>query len=142
MSARPIYTQSQLDTVVARAVAAAKTAPAAAPTASAPSATDAVKAERDRIAAINALPEAKGREGLAMTLATSTDMSVDQVRAALAAAPTAAADGARDSEIGLLWDQVLSSKGMTDGAAAQAAATSAAATSWDPVLASRGVSVN
>ncbi|RXG93036.1 hypothetical protein [Bradyrhizobium zhanjiangense] len=93
-------------------------------------AADAVKTERNRFAAIVALPEAKGREGLAMTLATTTDMTVDQVKAALASAPTAPA-GARagDSDIGLsidhgktqhqnsqsvsaMWDAALTSRGM------------------------------
>ncbi|RZM98731.1 hypothetical protein CWO91_36915 [Bradyrhizobium genosp. SA-3] len=93
-------------------------------------AADAVKAERNRFAAINALPEAKGREKLAMTLAATTDMSVDQAKAALAVAPIATF-GARasDSGIGLsidhgqlqpqnsqnvsaMWDAALTSRGM------------------------------
>ncbi|WP_029084339.1 hypothetical protein [Bradyrhizobium sp. th.b2] len=67
------------------------------------------QAERDRIAAINALPEAKGREGLAMNLATTTSMTVAQARAALAAAPLSAAG------ISAQWDAVLKSRGMIGG---------------------------
>jgi len=93
-------------------------------------AADAVKAERNRIRAIMSLPEAAGREGLAQTLATTTDMTVDQVKAALASAPSPAG-GARagDTDIGLsidhgkqqhqnsqsvsaMWDASLTSRGM------------------------------
>jgi hypothetical protein len=52
-----------------------------------------VKRDRARVGAIVALPEAAGRHQLALTLATTTDMTVDQVRASLAAAPTAADSG-------------------------------------------------
>lgn len=48
---------------------------------------EAVKADRDRRAAIMALDEAKGREALADHLYASTDMGVDAVKAALSAAP-------------------------------------------------------
>lgn len=48
---------------------------------------EAVKADRDRRAAIMALDEAKGRETLADHLYASTDMGVDAVKAALSAAP-------------------------------------------------------
>ncbi|HEX7882960.1 MAG TPA: hypothetical protein VF499_09495 [Afipia sp.] len=101
-----------------------------APAVAALSAADTIKAERDRFAAINALPEAKGREGLAMNLATTTDMTVDQVKATLAAAPIGGAGArARDSDVGpsiapanpnaanpqnvsAQWDAVLKSRGM------------------------------
>lgn len=89
--------------------------------------TAAVKADRDRIAAISALPEAKGREGLAMTLAT-TGLSVDQARAALAAAPI---DPAAASA---MWDDVLLSRGMKIGA--QGADD---ASPWDDVLRAKGM---
>lgn len=46
-----------------------------------------VRRDRDRIAAILALPEAKGREGLAANLATTTDLSSDRVRVVLTSAP-------------------------------------------------------
>jgi hypothetical protein len=71
-------------------------------------ATNAVKAERDRIRSINALPEAVGRENLAMNLATTTDMTVGQVKAALAAAPV----GISDDQLSGLWDAALTSRGM------------------------------
>lgn len=48
---------------------------------------EAVKADRERRAAIMALPEAKGREALAEHLHASTEMTVEQVKSALAAAP-------------------------------------------------------
>lgn len=130
------FSQADLDAAVKAALdahnpTAAVAAPA--PAAAAPSAADTIKAERDRFAAINALPEAKGREGLAMTLATTTDMTVDQVKAALASAPAAATgDRAGDHAVGLSiapakpdatnpqavsaqWDTVLKSRGMQVG---------------------------
>ncbi|MCK1424599.1 MULTISPECIES: hypothetical protein [unclassified Bradyrhizobium] len=92
----------------------------------------AVADERRRLAAIMGAPEAAGREGLALTLATTTSQSVDQARAALAAAtavpasgragasplglsiaqPTAEASGADASS---LWDKSLASRGMKVG---------------------------
>jgi hypothetical protein len=93
-------------------------------------ATNAVKADRERMAAIVAHPEAKGREELAMHLAMSTDMTVDQVSAALASAPLSAA------AVSALWDAALTSRGMTVGANA-AVATSASL--WDNVLAAKGM---
>lgn len=127
------FTASQLNDAVAKALADAGIKPGAAATsAAAPSAADTIKAERDRIAAINALPEAKGREGLAMNLATSTDMTVDQVKAALAAAPAAVALArAGDSEIGLTVDH---------GADAAKSGQNASAL-WDTALTSRGMKV-
>ena len=47
---------------------------------------DAVKADRERRAAIMAMDEAKGREALAEHLYASTEMSVDAVKATLSAA--------------------------------------------------------
>jgi hypothetical protein len=90
--------------------------------------TDAVKAERNRIAAIVALPEAKGREGLARTLAT-TGLSVDQARAALAAAPIDPA------AVSAMWDAALTSRGMKVGAEAG----KASASPWDDVLRAKGM---
>ncbi|EYD71802.1 S49 family peptidase [Limimaricola hongkongensis] len=52
-------------------------------------AASAVKADRERRAAIMALPEAKGREGLAEHLYASTEMGVDEIKATLSAAPEA-----------------------------------------------------
>jgi len=83
----------------------------------------AVKAERDRIAAIAALPEAKGQEDIAMKLAMSTDLSVDQVKAKLAANTSG------------LWDAVLTARGMKTGEAAGANAASP----WDSVLRAKGM---
>jgi ATP-dependent protease ClpP protease subunit len=56
-------------------------------------AQDAVAADRDRRSKIMALEEAKGREALVEVL-FATNMSVDEVKAALAAAPKASADDA------------------------------------------------
>ena len=65
-------------------------------------AQDAVAADRDRRKAILALDEAKGREALAETL-FATALSVDEVKAALAAAPkTEAATDAEAYETGRL----------------------------------------
>ena len=51
---------------------------------------DAVKAERARVQGIQTCEEAKGREALANHLALNTSMSVDEAKAMLAVAPTAA----------------------------------------------------
>ena len=50
---------------------------------------DAVKADRERRAAIMALDEAKGREQLAEHLYATTEMTPDAVKAVLSAAPSA-----------------------------------------------------
>ena len=60
-------------------------------------AQDAVAADRDRRKAILALDEAKGREALAETLFATT-LSVDEVKAALAAAPKASSSDAAGYE--------------------------------------------
>ncbi|MCO6410091.1 head maturation protease, ClpP-related [Hoeflea alexandrii] len=65
----------------------ADTQPANIEEATATAAREAVKADRERHAAIMALEEAKGREQLAAHLHATTEMSVDEVKAALAAAP-------------------------------------------------------
>ncbi len=67
----------------------------AAPVAATPT-VDPVKADRDRVAAIMALPEAKGREALAGNLAAG-GMSVDAAKAALASVPVATAAPAPDA---------------------------------------------
>jgi hypothetical protein len=54
-------------------------------------AAKAVEADRERWRAIMALDEAKGREGLAHDLYTTTDMPPEMVRQALALAPQTAA---------------------------------------------------
>lgn len=119
-------------TTTGKSVDQARAALAAAPIAAAANvlaAAATIKAERNRFAAILALPEAKGREVLAVTLATTTDMTVDQIKAALAAAPAAVAGTrAGDAEGGLsvdqgkqqqnsqsvsaMWDAALTSRGM------------------------------
>lgn len=84
-------------------------------------ATNAAKAERARIAAIYALPETKGNESLAMSLAMTTSLSVDEVKATLAA------------ETSALWGAALASRGMkVEGA-------KAAADPWDIVLREKGM---
>lgn len=95
-------------------------------------APDAARSERERFAAITALPEAKGREGLAMNLAT-TNLSVDQVRTALASAPLSAAT------VSAMWDASLASRGMKVGAVAPSASADSAL--WDAALTSRGMQV-
>lgn len=81
----------------AQQAAAAQPAPIAAP---APAAQlhvgpempiAAVTAAKQRIAAILALPEAKGREALAQELALGTDLSVDQAKSLLEKSPEAKA---------------------------------------------------
>jgi len=66
------------------------------------------KVERDRLKAILALDEAKGREAQALAIATDTDLGAEAAKAVLAAAPTAAAGGqprAKDTALGLVTDQ-------------------------------------
>jgi hypothetical protein len=94
--------------------------------------TSANNTERARIAVIVALPEAAGREALATHLATSTDMTVDQVRAALAAAPIDSAT------ISAMWSSALASRGLKTGAAGEA---STSAPDGDRSLRSRGMQV-
>lgn len=53
-------------------------------------AADAAKAAVSRVSAILALPEADGKTGLAQHLALNTELSVDQVKGVLAAAPSTA----------------------------------------------------
>lgn len=53
-------------------------------------ATEAIKADRERRQAIMALDEAKGREALAEHLYATTEMSAEQIKATLAAAPKVA----------------------------------------------------
>lgn len=63
---------------------------AAIETARAEAAAEAVKADRERRRAVLALDEAKGREALAEHLCAATEMSAEQIKATLAAAPKAA----------------------------------------------------
>lgn len=111
MSEEKTYTRSSLQAAVAAAVAD----------------------ERRRLARIMGSPEAVGREGLALTLATTTSQSIDQVRTALAAAPTAAvvASGrAGASPIGLSIAQPTAEANSAD-----------ASSLWDKSLASRGMQI-
>lgn len=96
-------------------------------------AADVAKAERDRFAAILALPEAKGRDALARHLATTTSLSVDQINVTLASAPLAA------HEISAMWSASLASRGMKVGAGAPN--TSADGALWAAALTSRGMQV-
>lgn len=77
-------TQAAIDAAVAQANAKAAETQAAAVAA-------AVAAEKQRVAGITALEEAKGREALANHIAMNTSMSVEDAKAMLAAAPAAAA---------------------------------------------------
>lgn len=123
-------TRAQLDTAVALARSEATAAANAdRETVIGAARTEAATAERERIRAITSLPEAAGREALAMTLATTTPLSVDQVKASLSAAPKGVDSGrAGASAIGLsvnpkteegnsaeasgLWDKALTSRGL------------------------------
>ena len=89
----------------------------------------AVKADRERIAAIMTHPEAKGREGLASTLATA-GLSVDQAKAALAVAPIGPA------AVTAMWEGVLASRGMTSSQRILAAASP-----WDDVMQRKGFEI-
>lgn len=80
----------------------APTAPSPAPAApavdAAAVAAEARKAERERVSAIIGCEEAKGREGLAQHFAANTDLTVDQAKAALAAAPKTSSEKANPLE--------------------------------------------
>ena len=85
---------------------------AAIKTARAEGAAEAVKADRERRQAIMALDEAKGRDALAEHLYATTEMSVEQIKATLAAAPKAAEESApaEDYERGRLAGAGLGGK--------------------------------
>ncbi|HFQ5115494.1 TPA: S49 family peptidase [Vibrio vulnificus] len=93
--------------------AAPSAAQAATPEPTAPS-VDAAQAERERCMGILALPEAEGRQEMAMHLASKTSLSVDEAKNLLAAAPqgtkdaNAAALAALSSEHGELLGQDVS----------------------------------
>lgn len=70
----------------------ADTQPANIEEATATAARAAVKADRERHAAIMALEEAKGREPLAAHLHATTEMSVEEVKAVLSVAPAVDAE--------------------------------------------------
>lgn len=73
----------------------------------------AVTADRRRVAAILTLPEAAGREQLALTLATTTNQSVADAKAALGAASAdEPADATVATDAAVLWDRALSARGL------------------------------
>jgi signal peptide peptidase SppA len=133
MSDEANVTRAQLDAAVAVArTEATATANVGREAAIAAARTEAATAERDRIRAITSLPEAAGREALALSLATTTALTADQVKTTLTAAPAAVADGrAGASAIGLSvqapktessraeaaldWDKALTNRGMKIG---------------------------
>lgn len=84
-----VITMSKEQTTPAASTEPANTPQAATPAIPEPSATDARKAEQDRIQGILQSAEAEGREKLAQHFAFQTDMTVDQARSALAAAEAA-----------------------------------------------------
>lgn len=88
----PAPTGHQKENLIMTDKTKADTQPANIEEAKATAAREAVKADRERHAAIMALEEAKGREQLAAHLHATTEMSVDEVKAALAAAPAADTD--------------------------------------------------
>jgi signal peptide peptidase SppA len=83
-----------MTTKVNEAGASEAAAAEAVKTAEANAAAAAKTAERTRLSAILALPEAKERQAQAQYFATSTDLTVEQVKGALAAAPIVAAAAA------------------------------------------------
>jgi signal peptide peptidase SppA len=82
------------------------------------------KAERERIKGIMSLEEAKGREAAAFAFATSTGMSVDEAKAALAGMPKAEPGRAGSTALGLSVEQSPTGSQQT-----------AAASAWDDVIA-------
>jgi hypothetical protein len=109
--------------------------------------------ERRRIAAITSLPEAAGRERLALTLATTTDQSVAEAKAALTSAPTHKAPGGAmtgDHADAQLRGETTSASATpppvaattqmaAPGAAVTGSQTDASTRLWDAVLRAHGM---
>jgi signal peptide peptidase SppA len=93
---------ARIEGVTAGKVEGAAEATAAATAATAAATTTAAATERDRIKAILALDEAKGRDASAQHLATATTMSVDDAKALLATMPKSGASArGLDANLGL-----------------------------------------
>ncbi|MDX2223600.1 MAG: S49 family peptidase [Rhodospirillaceae bacterium] len=90
-SSQPQMEDTMSDKTGATAPTPTATAPSPAPAPATDLVAQATAAAKQRFAAILALPEAKGREASAQKFAAETDMSVDQVKAFLAALPAATA---------------------------------------------------
>lgn len=78
---------------------------------------DATKAANERVKAIMALDETKGREASALQLALTTDLSVDAIKPVLAGLPKATAgDGTRssDSPLGIALNGDKKAPGASD----------------------------
>jgi hypothetical protein len=109
--------------------------------------------ERRRIAAITSLPEAAGRERLALALATTTDQSVAEAKAALTSAPTHKAPGGAmtgDHADAQLRGETTSASATpppvaattqmaAPGAAVTGSQTDASTRLWDAVLRAHGM---
>ena len=116
-----MITQAQHETLLAAAVTSARTEATVATTAAlttdhtnalnaavATATAAGATAERERISAILALPEAQGREGGAMHMAMTTTMTAEQVKPVLAGLPTGhAAKLAQANGLGLVVDKPL-----------------------------------
>jgi signal peptide peptidase SppA len=143
MDEQNLITQAQHETLLASAVTAARLEAATATTASlttdhtnalnaavATARTEGATAERERISAVLALPEAQGREGAAMHLAMTTTMTADQAKPVLAGLPTGhAAKQVAGNGVGLVVDKTVQ----------QTAA--AAAGGWDKSLQRAGATL-
>jgi capsid assembly protease len=66
-------------------------------------------AERDRIRAITSLPEATGREKVALSIATTTSKTVEEAKAALSASAGQNDTASRSA----MWDRAMAQRGMT-----------------------------
>ena len=110
----PIYTASQHTNLVNAAVATARTEATQAVTQSlvaehttalnattATARAEGATAERERISAVLALPEAKGREASALHLAMTTSMTAEQAKPVLAGLPIGAQQSGSGNAIGL-----------------------------------------
>jgi len=106
---------------------AADKAAAEAAKAAAPDAAAIVAAERERVSAILGCEEAKGRAALASHFALKTSMSVDDARAALAAAPVEPAADAKSPFLAAMADGEHPNVGAGAGAGSEPEQNSAAA---------------
>lgn len=133
---------TDLSAAVAAASAATPdpVAPATSPVATAPATAPAPTAEqaKARISAILRLDAAKGREGLAQTLALETDVSVEQAEAILNAAPVATAapaPAAAAPVVPSIAQRAASVPGQGAVSAFEGEPTPDARVSWDKAIA-------
>ena len=71
---------------------------------------EARNAERERIRAITSLPEAVGKEALALSIATTSSKSLEEAKTALSSGSASSGDA---NSLSASWDKVFERRGMT-----------------------------